>query len=350
MSVRPIFLFSLPRSGSTLVQRVLASHPAVATTSEPWILLPQLYALRSEGTRAEYWHGATGEAIEDFCAELPNGVDDYLASVREFAMSLYTKASEPSSRYFLDKTPHYHLVAEQIITLFPDAKFVFLWRNPLSVLASFLETFRLGRWEPYDFRVHLDDGIANLAEAWRQNEAAAFAVRYEDLVSGGEPSWRALFEYLELEFEPALLTQFPQVELRGRYGDPTGTLRYSGLSGESVDRWRETIRTPVRKAWCRRYLERIGPGDLAAMGYDLGELLRDVDDVEASPQGAATDLYRMSASFAYHTVSTGTLRVPETRVPIGPAFRPVPTYKRRLISALRRRAGHQLRRSRTKQN
>jgi hypothetical protein len=46
MSARPtaIFLLSLPRSGSTLAQRILAAHEGIATTSEPWILLPYGYA------------------------------------------------------------------------------------------------------------------------------------------------------------------------------------------------------------------------------------------------------------------------------------------------------------------
>ena len=36
----PIFLFSLPRSGSTLLQRVLMSHKDIASVAEPWLMLP----------------------------------------------------------------------------------------------------------------------------------------------------------------------------------------------------------------------------------------------------------------------------------------------------------------------
>lgn len=43
----PLFLLSLPRSGSTLAQRFLAAHDAIARASEPWILLPYLYTLRA---------------------------------------------------------------------------------------------------------------------------------------------------------------------------------------------------------------------------------------------------------------------------------------------------------------
>ena len=50
----PIFVFSLPRSGSTLLQRVLMSHNDISSVAEPWILLPQIYSLKKEGTLSEY--------------------------------------------------------------------------------------------------------------------------------------------------------------------------------------------------------------------------------------------------------------------------------------------------------
>ena len=46
MAIKPIFIFSITRSGSTLLQRVIAAHEGVATVSEPWVLLPYLYTLR----------------------------------------------------------------------------------------------------------------------------------------------------------------------------------------------------------------------------------------------------------------------------------------------------------------
>src|SRR5688572_7827725 len=136
MGAQPIFLFSLPRAGSTLVQRVIASHDDVHTVSEPWLLLPFLYALRTDGARAEYWHEAGAEALADFCGALPGGEDEYRAAVRELAERLYSAATPDGPRYFLDKTPHYHVIADEVMRTFPDAKFVFLWRNPLAALAS----------------------------------------------------------------------------------------------------------------------------------------------------------------------------------------------------------------------
>jgi hypothetical protein len=118
MAIQPIFIFSVSRSGSTLLQRVIAAHDGVATVSEPWLLLPLAYALRERGVSAEYFHPLLATAIADFCRELPDGVEDYRREHRRLALSLYEKAAcaqssgAGSPRYFLDKSPSYYLIAE----------------------------------------------------------------------------------------------------------------------------------------------------------------------------------------------------------------------------------------------
>ena len=105
MSLKPIFIFSAPRSGSTLLQRVLATHSQITTASEPWVLLPLLsplyHRLPAPGARDPLIH----EALEDFIAELPNGQNDYRAAMRACAMELYRQAASGEVSYFVDKTP-----------------------------------------------------------------------------------------------------------------------------------------------------------------------------------------------------------------------------------------------------
>jgi hypothetical protein len=335
--IRPIFVFSIPRGGSTLLQRVLASHAEVATVSEPWLLLPLFYSLREHGARAEYWHQSAAQAIDDFCRELPAGRADYLEAVHDLAIDLYARASADGSRYFVDKTPHYHFIANEVIDAFPEGRFIFLWRNPLSVLASCIETFRDGRWQPYFFTADVVAGVRNLVDAWERNRARAHAVRYEDLVRGGDEPWREVFAYLELSFEPELLSRFTEVPLRGRYGDPTGT-RYRTLSAEPLQKWTGTLSGPVRKAWCRRYLRDLGERRLRAMGYDLPDLLRELDGVPSRGHSVTTDLASMAGSWIRQSAKTRALRVAETPRPRGPAFRPPPSLPARARARLRRRA------------
>jgi len=104
--ISPIFLISLPRSGSTLVQRVLANHPGIETTSEPWLLLPFLYTLKKKGVYAEYAHKEVFSAIREFINELPCGEADYLEEMRSFILALYGKANKKKeAKYFLDCSP-----------------------------------------------------------------------------------------------------------------------------------------------------------------------------------------------------------------------------------------------------
>ncbi len=87
----PIFIFSLPRSGSTLLQRVLMSHNEIASLAEPWILLPYLYAQKQHGVLAEYSHCNAFYALNDFVENLPKTTEDYNEELNKFVTSLYDK-------------------------------------------------------------------------------------------------------------------------------------------------------------------------------------------------------------------------------------------------------------------
>ena len=288
----PLFLLSLPRSGSTLAQRILAAHEAIATTSEPWILLPYLYTLRERGAYAEYSHRVLVRAVEDFCKVLPHGRDDYVAEIRELALRLYCKASPDGTRYFLDKTPRYHLVSDEIIAAFPDGRYLLLWRNPLAVVASLIETWAGGKWNLYRFKVDLFDGIENLIQTYERHEDKVHAVRYEALITQPEETWGNVFRYLGLPFDSSVLALFGNVELTGRWGDHTGTERYAEVSSEPLERWKRVLNNPVRKAWCRRYLRWIGRERLAVMGYDLDVLIAELDALPTSYRRIASDVGR----------------------------------------------------------
>lgn len=275
-NIKPIFIFSIQRSGSTLVQRIIGAHDGVATVSEPWILLPYLYTLRPQGVLAEYPHELMVTAVEDFCRELPAGSDDYQQELHDFVIRLYRKAAGEQARFFLDKTPNYNLIASEIMRLFPEGKFVFLWRNPLSILSSIVETWQGGHWHPTIYREDLFIGLPRLVAAYLDKQDSTYSVRYEDLASGDAQQWRSLMQYLEIEFDTSALQRFTDVRLKGRLGDPTGVKRYSGLSTEPTQKWKQTVRNPIRCEWSRRYLRFLGNDRLAAMGYDGEQLIREL--------------------------------------------------------------------------
>jgi hypothetical protein len=101
-----------------------------------------------------------------------------------------------------------------------------------------------------------------------------------------------VFSYLDLPFDPSLLTGFRSVDLRARMGDPTGSERYEEVSREPLEKWRNTLRGPVRKRWCREYLRWIGAERLAMMGYDLDTLLAALDELPAGSRTVPSDVAR----------------------------------------------------------
>lgn len=301
--MRPLFLLSLPRSGSTLLQRILGSHDAVATSPEPWLLLPQVYAMRESGAFAEYGQVPSSRAIREFAGRLPGGEEAYLDALRAFAMDLYSRAAAGSgAEYFLDKTPRYHFIAGDLFRIFPEGRFVFLWRNPLSVVSSIVDTWSAGRWKLERWHADLFEGPPNLVRAFGAERERCFAVRFENLVTSPERVLPELFAYLDLTFDPAVLEGFSSVRWQARMGDPTGTARYGELSTEPLDKWKATIRGAVRTRWARSYLASLGRECLAEMGYDLDELHREVD---AQPGGLGSAPRDAAATWSAAARRTG---------------------------------------------
>lgn len=292
--LRPIFVFSLPRSGSTLLQRILGANGAISTASEPWLLLPLLYAPNGRGMYAEYGHREYVRAMEDFFRNLPGGRADYREAVRHFAEHLYARASRKSSTYFLDKTPRYHLIVREVIETFPDAKFIFLWRHPLAIAASMMETWSAGRWNVYRFGPDLYTGLGNLLEVYRERRGTVCALRYEDLVADPEAQVGRVFAYLDLPYEVGSVGAFRDLALEGRMGDPTGTRSYDTVSTAPLNKWPGVMGNPLRRSWARRYVEWIGEARLGLMGYSAVDILSEIDRAPLSMRYIASDLARMS--------------------------------------------------------
>lgn len=293
MSITPIFIFSLPRSGSTLLQRVLSGTPDIKTVSEPWILLPYFYTLKEKGCLSEYNHYIMVNAVKDFCETLPGGKDDYLNEIRSFVLSLYNKSTGKNVRYFLDKTPRYHLIVEDVIKMFPEGKFIFLWRNPLSIVASIVNTWLEGSWNISNYRVDLIKGLPKLVSAYKNNFNQVHALKFEDFLIDPESECQKIFEYLNLSFEPKIIDRFKKIMLPGLMGDSTGTNQYDTISKEPLEKWLKSYNNYIRVKWGKNYLNYIGPDCLEIMGYDLNKLTQQLDEAPSGIRFFASDLYSL---------------------------------------------------------
>ena len=79
----------LPRSGTTLLQRVLASHSEVASIAEPWVLLPLISCFDEKISASTFGHKELKHALTDFNLEFPEFQSRYYEHVRIFITQIY---------------------------------------------------------------------------------------------------------------------------------------------------------------------------------------------------------------------------------------------------------------------
>ena len=307
--LEPLFLFSMPRSGSTLVQRVLAASGLIKTVAEPWILLPVVYATKPNGVFAEYDHRTLSAAINDFIHAFPGGYTDYKSELRKFVSSLYAlTVSDEKAIYFLDKTPRYSLIAREIIDIFPDGKYIFLWRNPLAIAASIMETWGRGRWNLYKYKIDIYKGLNNLVSSYMSVGDRAYGVKYEDLVAEDTRAWSGLFDYLHIPFRAEVLQTFNKVTFEGKMGDPVGVKKYKALSREPIEKWKVAFSNPLRKSWARRYLRWIGKERLDIMGYSYEGLMDELNTIKPSMRYLCSDIVDQTIGKFYTVCELGMVK------------------------------------------
>lgn len=274
----PIFLFSLPRSGSTLLQRVLMSHKDIASVAEPWLMLPFSYAYKKEGALTEYAHNVSYAAFKDFIDNLPSKEDDYYEALGDFAHTLYEKQCVNNEKYFLDKTPRYYHIIPQIVKAFPDAKFIFLFRNPIHVMSSMMQTWSNGRFKKmYSYEMDLNYGPKALSEGYKLLKDKSYAVRYEQYVTNPEKYTKEICKYLGMDFDEAMLKSFASQDTKGRMGDSTGIKEYKSVDTKSLEKWKSTFNTDFRKNYIRNYIESIDGNIFSMQGYDKKVILEEIE-------------------------------------------------------------------------
>ncbi len=304
----PLFLFSLPRSGSTLLQRMLATHPAIATGPEPTFLLPLLHIGSSTDVFATFDQRYTAMAVEDFLESTPSARATFDDMVRAAATQAYAHGSTDGARYFLDKTPKYHMVSDDILRIFPESPAVVLWRNPLAIIASLMSTWGGGggRWDLQHFRLDLFFALPKLIDSVAAHPDRVRSIRYEDLVDDSDAALSALFDHLGLDASDSDIGAFADVRLVGRIQDPNvGGDGFTSVRSDRTAHWTTILGNPIRKAWCRRYLRWLGAERMAAMGYDLDATLADLDAAPTTTRFLASDLLLVPYDTLYRVFELG---------------------------------------------
>lgn len=219
-SARPAFVTGMPRSGTTLVAQIIASHPRAVVAGE-----------------LAFWNDAALRHYEILQREPPDGslgrklVDAYLRQLGLYA---------PDALRVVDKSNFNIDHLGLIHSLFPRARVIHLRRDPIDTcLSCYFQNFA----NAAPFTMDLSD-VAHycreqhrLAEHWRATlpSQAFLEVRYEDLVADQETWSRRIIEFLGLEWDPRCL-EFHKTE-RAVLTASTWQVRQR-IYSRSVGRWK----------------------------------------------------------------------------------------------------------------
>ncbi len=215
---RPVFVVGMPRSGTTLVEQILAAHPAAAGCGE----LPDLPIIAA----------GFGDHVPDEPAAVAAAAERWLRSAE-------AHASRAGARRLVDKLPMNFFHLGSISRMFPRAHVIWCRRDPRDVGVSvFAENMSVQS----AFATDLGDiGFYHTVHErfmrhWRSALAIpVLEVRYEDLVGDVEPQARRIVEFVGLDWDPACLefhatSRAVQTPSRWQVREP--------VHNRSVGRWR----------------------------------------------------------------------------------------------------------------
>ena len=279
---RPIIVIGSERSGTTLVMAILGCHPRLAVPEVAWYYTrfrPYLFTYgdlsevenfrvlcheMAYGLRTPFWGmdvdpETFGDEIVDRALELEQSFAGAYA-----AMFRYYARKEGKPRWG-EKTPYNLFYIEQILEDFPNAQFVFIYRDGRDASAEFLDS-SFGPTNIYSAAELWNMG-QEAVKPWRQalSRDQWFDIKYEDFVVDPVDHLKRLCNFLGEDYTDALL-EF--------HTTPTAQRR-----GKTKDNW--ALAEPISDKHVGIYKEQLSVRDQRIMAWVAGDTLRELgyDDV-----------------------------------------------------------------------
>lgn len=226
----PVFLVGFPRSGTTLINRILAAHSQISVMEER----PPLFLVRK---RLRETIGAYPKVLQSLTAA------QIRAARTEYFEFIKTAGHADLQKMIVDKLPLNVIHAPLIYKLFPNARFVFALRHPCDVcLSCFMQNFA-----PNDEMVQFlnlktaVDFYAGVMELWKKFSEdlslCVHMVRYESLVDDLEGEAKNLISFLKLDWEDSLLDYHASARREGYLRTPSYAQVIEPIYTGSKYRW-----------------------------------------------------------------------------------------------------------------
>ena len=235
----PVFIIGMIRSGTTLVEQIIASHPSVAGGGE-LRYFPKLAANLPRTLSSQLAFPECAKALDS--ATVSRKAEEYLSLLKNFG------ASEIR---ITDKLPTNFLFLGLIYLLFPRARVIHCVRDPMDVcLSIFFQRFASGHSYAYDLEdiASYYNEYVRLMDHWKQVlPMRILEIQYETLVADQERVTREITNFLDIKWDPTCL-QFEQT--RRVVSTASNWQVRQPIYTNSVSRWRqyEPFIEPLRAA------------------------------------------------------------------------------------------------------
>lgn len=245
----PFFIMGCPRSGTTLVSRILNTHSELAVYHEihyypvfrPCLRLygdlGQARNLRRLIQDLREWirlQGVVPPELGEFEAHLvePSFAGIFTTLLRLYARSRHKKRGG-------DKTPDHYQYLSEILDSFPESPVIYVMRDPRDTVLSLRQTFNATLWGAVR-------AWNSAYESYRRASSAVHLLRYEDLIRKPEPAIRAMCDSIGVTYEPEMLRFFEDIPERIRSREHLKKI-LKPLDDSSIGRFRQMPEPDIRK-------------------------------------------------------------------------------------------------------
>jgi hypothetical protein len=288
---RLVFVLGAPRSGTTLLARLLHATPGAFATPEPHLIPGLVHSgVLGRVDRAPYDPIRAQRAQRRFVAGLPGGEAAYLTALRGFCEELYAQAlatGPAGSTHFVDKTPANLLAIESLARAFPRARYLSISRHPGAIFHSYAQSFFDGDFEAaWRFNPILARYLPRQAWLLRCQDLSLHALSFERLVRSPEESLSAVCRFLGLAYDPGALDYQRAPWPRGGEGDPVGAPRHERPEPSRAWAWTGRLaRDEAARRVVERQLEGVSDADLALLGWPRDQLWAPLERAGSAPWG-----------------------------------------------------------------
>lgn len=280
-----VFLISQPSSGSTLFQQILMNHQEIFSMPEPWIMLAPLTLFKNNINSATYNKNIEKETLEQFYSQISDKkLEVYYESLRLSHQYLYNKALEKTNKkIFLDKTPRYYLIIDELQKVFPEAKFIILLRNPIAVMLSVYTILGRKKWNTHSVENRIDfvTAIDNFVSLKSKETKNVFFVQYEKILTDFNNQLNNTLNFLNLDLQDDMDNY--SVDPNFKWGDQSGNIsKQNTIKYRAENDWVNKIKNTEQLKLIKDYVKFLGRENLELLGYSYEAIVNDITQYKRS--------------------------------------------------------------------